>query len=318
MQKLYPLSKLIYPLFLSEVAISAAHAREPEKFPSLLPSSHLSTSELVNEISHLNKLGLASFLIYPLSHKDQSLSEAEQMARVLDTDYFLFKALSTCTSSHPNSLFIVDLCTCHFLSSGQCGSGNSSQIDETVTLGFFRRMAPLLAATGIHAICLSSMMDGVVTSVREALDNAGYCNTLLISQSAKIHSGFYGPFQSLSGGLRSLDLKKSYQLSPANKDEMIRELALDCSEGADMAVLKPISLSLDIVTEVRRRFSLPLLAYTTGGEFLMFQESLPKQPRARLLALNQYFTNFSEIGISAVISYLALEYAQLSTQITIK
>ncbi len=99
---------------------------------------------------------------------------------------------------------------------------------------------------------------------------------------------------------------------------MLRELELDSSEGADMLVLKPVSESLDLITKVIHRFSTPILGYTTGGEFLMINESLPKEPRARLDALNQYFTDFAAIGFTALISYFAQEYAQLRSQFTIK
>ena len=318
MHKFYPLSKLIYPLFLNDAETTGEQCNRADKRSTIFGSPRLARAALAEEISTLKKLGLSSFLIYVLCNKDQSASETDQLAKILDPHYFLYDALSTLTAAHPESFFVVDLCTCHFLSSGQCGTTKGTEIDNLSTLIFFKTMGPLLAASGIQAICLSSMMDGAVTTVRTALDKAGYHNTLIISQSAKIHSGFYGPFQSLSGGLSSVDVKKSYQLNPSNGKEMLRELELDSLEGADMVVLKPVSESLDLMVKVAHRFSTPILGYTTGGEYLMLNESLPKEPRARLDALNQYFTDLADTGMTAMISYFAQEYAQLRSQFAIK
>ena len=74
----------------------------------------------------------------------------------------------------------------------------------------------------------------------------------------------------------------------------------------------------ELMVKVAHRFSTPILGYTTGGEYLMLNESLPKEPRARLDALNQYFTNLADTGMTAMISYFAQEYAQLRSQFAIK
>jgi hypothetical protein len=72
-----------------------------------------------------------------------------------------------------------------------------------------------------------------------------------MAYTAKYASAYYGPFRDAVGsakaaGTRSLD-KRTYQLNPANRREALDELRLDEAEGADIVMVKPAGLYLDII-----------------------------------------------------------------------
>ena len=89
--------------------------------------------------------------------------------------------------------------------------------------------------------------------------------------SAKYASAFYGPFRDAVGSAANLGKsdKKTYQMDPANGDEAIREVALDLDEGADMVMVKPSLLYLDIIHRVKEQFRAPTFAYMVSGEYAM-------------------------------------------------
>ncbi|GHK53888.1 hypothetical protein KPZU09_36240 [Klebsiella pneumoniae] len=69
-------------------------------------------------------------------------------------------------------------------------------------------------------------MDGQVQAIRRSLDAAGFTNTAIMSYSTKFASSFYGPFREAAGTALKGD-RKTYQMSPMNRREAIRESLLD-------------------------------------------------------------------------------------------
>ena len=57
----------------------------------------------------------------------------------------------------------------------------------------------------------------------------------------------------------------------ANAREAIREVQLDIEEGADVVMVKPAMLFLDIVRTIRDVVTVPLAAYQVSGEYSMIK-----------------------------------------------
>lgn len=62
-------------------------------------------------------------------------------------------------------------------------------------------------------------------------------------------------------------------MDPANSREAVREVLLDEAEGADMLMVKPAGLYLDVIARVRQTTGLPLAAYQVSGEYLMLKNA---------------------------------------------
>ena len=117
------------------------------------------------------------------------------------------------------------------------------------------------------------MMDGRVAAIREALDDAGFTNVSILSYTAKYASALYGPFRGALDSAPKEGDKKTYQMDPANAREAVRETLLDEAEGADMLMVKPAGLYLDIIARVRESSVLPVAAYQVSGEYLMLKSA---------------------------------------------
>ncbi|MFK8812446.1 porphobilinogen synthase, partial [Escherichia coli] len=63
----------------------------------------------------------------------------------------------------------------------------------------------------------------------------------------------------------------TYQMSPMNRREAIRESLLDEAQGADCLMVKPAGAYLDILRDIRERSDLPLGAYQVSGEYAMIK-----------------------------------------------
>src|SRR5690606_15174940 len=112
------------------------------------------------------------------------------------------------------------------------------------------------AEAGSQILGLSGMMDGQVEHVRTALDAAGHLDTAILAYSAKYATALYGPFREAVDSSLTGD-RKTYQQDPANRREGLREALLDIAEGADIVMVKPASLYLDVLADVATASDVP-------------------------------------------------------------
>ena len=127
---------------------------------------------------------------------------------------------------------------------------------------------------GADVIAPSDMMDGRVGAIREALDDAGYEDVIIMAYSAKFASTFYAPFRDAACSAPGEGNRKSYQMDPANSKEALREVELDIIEGADIVMVKPAFPCLDIIHEVSENFNMPLATYSVSGEYSMLKTAV--------------------------------------------
>ena len=136
-------------------------------------------------------------------------------------------------------------------------------------------MAVLHARAGVDLVAPSDMMDGRIGEIRRALDAVGFTGTGILAYAVKFNSAYYGPFRDAVGSAKAagtkLLSKATYQLNPANRREALVELRLDEAEGADIVMVKPAGLYLDIIREVRDATHKPLAAYQISGEYAQIQ-----------------------------------------------
>jgi len=125
------------------------------------------------------------------------------------------------------------------------------------------------ARAGADFVAPSDMMDGRVGAIRDALDEEGFENTGILAYSAKYASALYNPFRDALKVKLEFGDKKTYQMDPANVREALFEAALDEEEGADILMVKPASLYLDVITKLRDQTKRPIAAYHVSGEYAM-------------------------------------------------
>jgi porphobilinogen synthase len=154
------------------------------------------------------------------------------------------------------------------------------------------------------------MMDGRVLAIREALDQSGFQDQLIMSYTAKYASSFYGPFRSALNSAPKDGDKKTYQMNIANRTEAAIELDLDVAEGADIVMIKPAGHYLDIISDYSNACGLPIAAYQVSGEYAMLKAAANAGVFDFDAALMEMLISIKRAGASIILTYGALEAAQ--------
>ncbi|MFR9675436.1 porphobilinogen synthase [Streptomyces sp. TR06-5] len=229
-----------------------------------------------------------------------------------DPDGILQQALRDVRSEVGDALVLMsDLCLDEYTDHGHCGVLDADgRVDNDATLERYAEMARVQADAGAHVLGPSGMMDGQIGHVRRALEEAGHQDVALFAYTAKYSSAFYGPFREAVASSLQGD-RKTYQQDPANAREALRELSLDLAEGADMVMVKPGLPYLDVLREFSRTVDVPLGVYQISGEYAMVEAAAEKGWIDREAAILETLTSFTRAGADMILTYWALEAAQL-------
>ncbi len=203
----------------------------------------------------------------------------------------------------------TDLCLDEFTDHGHCGVLTpSGAVDNDATLSRYAEMGIAQARAGSQLLGLSGMMDGQVAAVREALDDEGFTDTILMAYSAKYAGAFYGPFREAVDSQLTGD-RRTYQMDPPNAREGVREALLDIEEGADIVMVKPGLPYLDVLADVRGSVDVPVWAYQVSGEYSMVEAAAEKGWLDRRATVLDSLTAFARAGADAILTYWAVEAA---------
>jgi porphobilinogen synthase len=185
-------------------------------------------------------------------------------------------------------------------------------VDNDRTVDILARMAVLQASLGIDWVAPSDMMDGRVATLRAALDRAGHTSTAILAYSAKFASAYYGPFRDAVGSKKSGDSidKRTYQIEPANARQALADALLDEAEGADLLMVKPAGLYLDVLHALRQRTSLPLAAYQVSGEYAQIHAAAEKGWLDLDRARDESLLAIKRAGADIILTYFAKSMAQ--------
>ncbi|WP_313479505.1 porphobilinogen synthase [Microbacterium sp.] len=228
-----------------------------------------------------------------------------------DPDGILNVATTALAAEIGDALVVqTDLCLDEFTDHGHCGVLTpAGAVDNDATLERYASMALAQARAGSQLLGLSGMMDGQVAVIREALDDEGFHDTLLLAYSAKYASAFYGPFREAVDSQLQGD-RRTYQMDPGNRREGVREALFDQDEGADIVMVKPAMAFLDVLREVRDAVDVPVWAYQVSGEYAMIEAAAANRWIDRRAAVLESLMSIRRAGADAVLSYWAVEAAR--------
>ena len=255
---------LIAPLFVVD------GKGRPEAISSMPGVFRLNITDLVKECRELAQLGVPAVALFP--KLDAKLKDADG-TEALNPKTLVLRAVRAVKAAVPELTIITDVALDPYTSHGHDGVLTSfgDDVDNDRTVAILCEMAVLQAEAGVDFVAPSDMMDGRVGAIRKALDAAGFTDTGILAYSAKYNSAYYGPFREAVGSAKAagtrLLSKATYQMNPANRREAVREVQLDVAEGADIVMVKPAGLYLDIIREVRNSTRTPVAAYQISGEY---------------------------------------------------
>jgi porphobilinogen synthase len=289
----------VYPLFV-------CHGRGVrQEIPSMPGVFHHSVDALVAEAQAAAADGVPAVLLFGLpASKDPDGSEA------YDDDGIVQVAVRAIKEACPELIVVTDVCLCEYTSHGHCGVIRDGQVDNDLSLPLIARSAVSHARAGADIVAPSDMMDGRVGAIRSSLDDVGFTDLPIMAYSAKYASAFYGPFREAADSAPQFGDRRGYQMDPANAREAMQEIELDLYEGADIVMVKPALLYLDVIRRARDRFDIPIAAYNVSGEYSMIKAAARNgwldERRAALEAL----TAIKRAGADIIISYFARDVAR--------
>jgi porphobilinogen synthase len=287
---------LILPLF-------ACPGQNVRREIGSMPGVHnLSVDEIANEANAAYDLGVSGVILFGLPEtKDETASGAYADRGVVQ------QAVRAIRKSTPEMIVITDACLCEYTSHGHCGVVRNNEVLNDESLELLARTAVSQAEAGADIVAPSAMMDGQVGAIREALDGAGFENVAIMSYAVKFASALYGPFREAADSAPAFGDRRAYQMDSANAREAIREAELDYSEGADILMVKPSTVYLDILKTMRDRFDLPLAAYHVSGEYSMIKAAGQKGWIDEQRVMMETLTSIKRAGADIILTYFARE-----------
>lgn len=229
------------------------------------------------------------------------------------SDGVIQEATRAIKAAVPEMVVITDLCACEYTDHGHCGiiheSCDGPDLDNDASLELMQKIAVSQAEAGADMVAPSCMLDGMVTAIRTALDEAGYEYIPIMSYSTKFASALYGPFREAADSGFSFGDRSTYQMNPANGREAFRESLLDMEEGADILMVKPASFYLDVLAQVRE-LGLPTAAYQVSGEYSMIKAAAQNGWIDEKRIVMESLTSIKRAGADLIITYYAQDVAR--------
>ena len=292
---------LIQPIFVKD----SDGIEEIDKMPNVF---RYGLDVIIKEVREICELGIKSIAIFPVidsSKRDAAGSEA------FNENNLACSAIKLIKEHYPDLIIISDVALDPYTNHGHDGVLIDGYVDNDLTVSALVKQALCLANAGADIIAPSDMMDGRIKFIREALEESNFKNTIILSYAAKYSSSFYGPFREAVKSSSKLgnSSKSSYQMSSANSDEAIHEVAMDINEGADMVMVKPGMPYLDIISKVKEVFQIPTFAYQVSGEYSMLKHAIENGLLDNKVMLESILC-FKRAGADAILTYAAKEISK--------
>ncbi len=295
----------ILPMFLHEDAADTP-------IDSMPGVTRWSLQGLIREAGEAHALGIPAVVLFPKIEealKTPDAGECHHDAGLVP------RAIRALKSAHPSLCVITDVALDPYNSDGHDGLVRRDEHGEPAilndeTVEILCQQALCHARAGADIVAPSDMMDGRVGAIREALDAGGFTDVSIMSYTAKYASAFYGPFRGALDSSPKDGDKKTYQMDPGNLREAVRETLLDEAEGADMLMVKPAGIYLDVIAKVRETSTLPLAAYQVSGEYLMLKSAAAAGWLDERAAVLESLTAIKRAGASMILTYFAAQAAR--------
>jgi porphobilinogen synthase len=271
------------------------------KIESMAEMERLPLEDVNEEIQTIIDLGIPAIMLFGIpTHKDEVGTSA------FDENGIVQKAISQIREKFGDKIVIMaDVCLCQFTSTGHCGIIHGDKIDNDTSLVTLAKIAVSLAKAGVDTVSPSAMMDGQVAAIRKALDDEGFTDVSIMSHSAKHRSNFYAPFRNAAECAPKFGDRKTYQVPYTNAREAMMEVESDINEGVDIVMIKPALSYLDIIAETRRKFNVPVAAYSVSGEYALVKAASQLGFVNEDEITSEILTSIKRAGADMIVTYFA-------------
>ena len=297
-------SDFIAPLFVDE-------GENVKTEISSMPGYYRNSVDItVKEVKALYALGIKCVLLF-VKAKDETKDNTGKEA--WNADGLMQRAIEAIKDAVPEIVVMTDVALDPYSIYGHDGIVKDGEIVNDETVEALVKMSLSHAKAGADFVAPSDMMDGRIGAMRQALEQAGYIKTGIMSYSAKYASCFYGPFRDALDSAPGFGDKKTYQMNYANRIEAIKETLMDIEEGADIVMVKPAMAYLDIIREVKNNVDVPVSAYHVSGEYAMIKAAAKMGWLDENKAILESLTSIKRAGADLIATYFAKDAVRLIT-----
>ena len=292
---------LVCPIFVEE------GLKEKKSVGSMPDIVRLPLSEISNEVQNISDLKIPAVMLFGIpSQKDESGASAYAENGIVQ------KAISEIRSNFGDKISIMaDVCLCQYTSSGHCGIINGKKIDNDLSIKTLTDIAVSQAKMGVDVVSPSAMMDGQVSAIRKGLDDANFKDVIIMSHSAKHSSSFYSPFRDAAECAPQFGDRKTYQVPFTNPREAMREVEADIEEGVDIVMIKPALSYLDLIAEAKKKFNVPVSAYSVSGEYALVKAAANQGWIKEDEVTYEILSSIKRAGADFIVTYFAKLAAKL-------
>ena len=285
----------ICPVFVQE------DLKERVKVESMTEIERLPIEDINDEVQTIIDLGIPAIMLFGIpTQKDEAGTSA------FEDNGIVQRAISQIKEKFGDKIVIMaDVCLCQFTSTGHCGIISGDKIDNDISLDTLSKIAVSLAKSGVDTVSPSAMMDGQVAAIRKALDEKGYTDVSIMSHSAKHRSNFYAPFRDAAECAPKFGDRKTYQVPYTNAREAMMEVETDIEEGVDIVMIKPALSYLDIISETRKKFNVPVAAYSVSGEYALVKAASQLGYVNEDEITSEILTSIKRAGADMIVTYFA-------------
>ena len=285
----------ICPVFVQE------DLKERVKVESMTEIERLPIEDINDEVQTIIDLGIPAIMLFGIpTQKDEAGTSA------FEDNGIVQRAISQIKEKFGDKIVIMaDVCLCQFTSTGHCGIISGDKIDNDISLDTISKIAVSLAKSGVDTVSPSAMMDGQVAAIRKALDEKGYTDVSIMSHSAKHRSNFYAPFRDAAECAPKFGDRKTYQVPYTNAREAMMEVESDIEEGVDIVMIKPALSYLDIISETRKKFNVPVAAYSVSGEYALVKAASQLGYVNEDDITSEILTSIKRAGADMIVTYFA-------------
>ncbi len=223
---------------------------------------------------------------------------------------------------------------------------DGTPLDLAPTLERLAAVAVAYAQAGAHCVAPSDMNDGRVLAIKRALATAAASGStfgsassgpgshshgsggggelasrvLLMSYAAKFAGCMYGPFRAAAGSAPAFGDRRCYQLPAGARGLARRAIARDVREGADIVMVKPAGLYLDVISDAARLTSelagtaagggagdRPVAAYQVSGEYAMLHAAAAAGVFELRAGVLEALTAIARAGARIILTYFTPE-----------
>jgi len=277
-----------------------------KEIPSMPGCFQESIDEISKSVREISSLGIPAVILFGIpEEKDEKGSAA------YDNDGVVQKAIRSIKDAVPDLYVITDVCLCEYTSHGHCGIIEEGDVANDPTLELLAKEAVSHANAGADMVAPSDMMDGRVEAIRIALDDEGFAEIPIMSYAAKYASAFYGPFREAAESAPQFGDRRTYQMDPSNRREAIREVTLDIEEGADIVMVKPALAYLDIISDIKSSFDIPIAAYNVSGEYSLVKAAGRLGWIDEQKLMMEILVSIKRAGADLILTYFAKDAARV-------